>query len=187
MNRRQSATANPDRDTRAKRLRVREFRPVCWHLDESETEEAKASKEAAEAEQSQVLAFSLSASLAFSSLSLLPFSGQPLPSQTTASDLRAHDTEPLSIRQLPLVVAERLLIEITEQMKRFHADIRALELSLDHAPEIFHRIRVDVPIGILNGVINHGMLCSPRKARRKDFNESLNSAEPAWIFSLTCL
>src|ERR1700680_1265276 len=96
---RKSAAANADRNTRAERLRVRELRPVCWHPDASETEETQASKETAEAEQGQGLAFSLSAPLAFRSVSLLAFPGEPIPRQATASDLRAHDTEPLCVRQ----------------------------------------------------------------------------------------
>lgn len=154
---RQNASANTDRHTRAERLRVREFRSAGWHLDAHQAKEAEAHKETAEAEQVQGLAFSLSAPLAFGSLSLLPFSGQPIPRQATASNLRAHDTEPFSVRQFASVVAKRLLVKITEEVEWFHADVRALKLPLNHAPEIFHRIRVDVSISVLNRVVNHGV------------------------------
>src|SRR5947209_1051745 len=100
---RQNATANTDRDTRTQRFRIRELRSVRWHPDAGEAEEAEASKETAETEQVQGLAFSLSAPLAFCSLSLLAFSSQPFPRQTTASNPRAHDAEPLSVCQFALV------------------------------------------------------------------------------------
>jgi hypothetical protein len=74
------ATANTDRDTRAKGFGVRELRQACRHSYAGQTEEENcANKETAEAEQATSLAFSLSASLAFRSLSLLPFARKPDP------------------------------------------------------------------------------------------------------------
>jgi hypothetical protein len=180
---REDEAENTDRDTGAERLRVRELRPVCWHPDASEAEEAEASKEAAEKEQVQGLAFSLSAPLAFRSLSLLAFSGQPIPRQATASDLRAHDTEPFRVRQFASIITKRLFVKITEQVEWLYADVRALKLSLDHTPGIFHRVRVNVAIRILNRVVDHGVLI----VRRKPVVGFQCIAEPAWMFSLTCL
>jgi hypothetical protein len=48
-------------------------------------------------------------------------------------------------------------------MEWLYADVRALKLSLDHAPEIFHRVRVYITIGVLDGVVNHGVPVVRRK------------------------
>jgi hypothetical protein len=153
-----NATANTDRDTGAEGFRVRELRQVRWHPDASEAEEAEASKEPAETEQVRGLAFSPSAPLAFRSLSLLALSGEPIPSQTTASNPRTNDTEPLRVIQFALVVAKRLFVQISEQVERLNADVGAVKLSLDHTPEILHRVRVDVATDVLDSMIDDGML-----------------------------
>ena len=97
-----------------------------------------------EAEQAKSLAFSLSASLAFRSLPLLALSGKAIPRQATARNLRTHDGKPLRVVKLAPVVAERLLIQIPEQVERFHADVRAVQLSLNQTPKVLHRVRMDV-------------------------------------------
>src|SRR5258706_3931416 len=87
-------TTNPNRDTQSQRNGIRELRPSGWYSDACEAQE-KGVSEAAEKEQDQGLAFSLSAPLAFSSLSLLTLSGKPVPRQSPASNLRANESKPL--------------------------------------------------------------------------------------------
>ena len=149
---RRSETANTDRDTGAEGLRVRELRQAGWHTHANQTKEEKTAGKA-EAEQAKRLAFSLSASLAFRSLPLLAFPGESLPGETTARDLRAHDSEALGVRELAPVVSERLFIEVAEQVERFNADVCAMQLPLHKTPEILHRIRVDIASNVFDCVV----------------------------------
>ncbi len=41
------------------------------------------------------------------------------------------------------VVAEHLLVQIAEQMERFHADISAFQLALEQAPKVFESVGVN--------------------------------------------
>ena len=132
---------NPD--TRTQRNGVRELRPACWHSHASKPEKKKPASKAEE-EQAKGLAFSLSAPLAFRSLPLLALSGELVPSQTASSNLGAHNGEPIRISQLAPVVAKRLFVQIAKQVKRFHADVRAVQLTFHQTPEVLHRIRVNI-------------------------------------------
>jgi hypothetical protein len=153
---RQNATAIACTDSRTERFRVRELRQARRHSHARKAEEEnRTGKETKEAEQAKSLAFSLSASLAFRSLSLVLFVGEPIPSQTASSHLTAHDSEALPIRELASVVAEALLVKITEQVIGFHADVRALKLSLHQAPEVLHRVRMNIAVCVLYGVIHN--------------------------------
>jgi hypothetical protein len=153
---RQSATAIACTCPRAKRFRVPELRQARWHLDACEAEkENSASKETAEAEQAKSLAFSLSASLAFRSLSLVLFVGESIPCEAASGNLGAHNSETLRVRELASVVAKALLVEITEQVIGLNADIRSLKLPPHQAPEVLHRIRVNVAVCVLYSVIHN--------------------------------
>src|SRR5712692_9914647 len=107
---RHNATANTDRDTRTQGFGVRELRPTSRHTDASKADEEEGCKKA-EAEQGQGLAFSLSAPLAFRSLSLLALSGEAIPCQATARNLSAHDSKALCIGHLAPVVPKALLVK----------------------------------------------------------------------------
>src|ERR1700722_13671071 len=109
---RRNATTHKDSYSRTKRFGVRELRQIGWNTNASQSEEEKAAGKA-ETEQAKSLAFSLAASLAFRSLSLLTLSGEAIPSEATTRDLRAHNSEAFCISQLATVIAKRLLIEIS--------------------------------------------------------------------------
>src|SRR5579859_1150754 len=106
LNWRQDATANTDRDTESQGFGVRELRPACRYPDAHQAEEEKCDSEAAEKEQVQGLAFSLSAPLAFGSLSLLTFASKAIPRQSSARNLRAYKSESFGVRQLAPIVTE---------------------------------------------------------------------------------
>jgi hypothetical protein len=161
---RQSAPTIACTDPRAKRLRVRKLRQACGNPDARKAEEKnRTSEKTAEAEQVKSLAFSLSASLAFRSLSLVLFFGEPIPSQAASRHLRAHDSEALCVRELSSVVAERLLVKISEQVERLNADVGPLKLSLNETPEVFHRVRVNVAMRILDSMVNNRVPILGRK------------------------
>jgi hypothetical protein len=124
------ASTHPDRNTRTKRFRVRELRQAGRHSDAINAKEAQANKETAKAEQGQGLAFLLPASLAFRSFSLLAFSHRPIPSQTTASNLRTDYRKAISISKVAPVITKALLVEVTKQMKRLRTDVGAMQLPL---------------------------------------------------------
>jgi hypothetical protein len=154
----QNATAITCTGARTERLRVRELRQACGDSDARETKEKSGTnKETAEAEQAKILTFSLSASLAFGSLSLFAFSGESVTGEATASNLRTNYREAIRISKLAPVIAKALLIEVSEQVERLHADICAVKLPFHERPEVFHSIRVDVSLGVLDRVIYYLM------------------------------
>ena len=127
-----AATTNRDQGSQSIRHGVREFRPTCRVVSKSQTHEAEEiGGKAQEKSKVQGLAFSLPAPLAFRSLPLLALPGQPIPCQATASDLGTHVREALRIRELTCIVAERLFIQITKQVKRLYADVRAPSCSCE--------------------------------------------------------
>ena len=46
------------------------------------------------------------------------------------------------------VVAENLLVQISEQVEWFHADIGALQLALEQTPEVFESVGVNLPVNV---------------------------------------
>jgi hypothetical protein len=50
-------------------------------------------------------------------------------------------------------VAERLLIQIPEQMERFDADIRSVDGALQQRPEVLQAVRMDSPVDVLDSMV----------------------------------
>src|SRR5258708_4351309 len=81
------------------------------------------------------------------------------PSQTLADDLTNCQGKTVTvIHILPIVLPERLLIDITEQVKRLDADVGSMQAALEQTPEILHRVRVDIPIHVFDRVIDDSVL-----------------------------
>src|SRR5438477_1299250 len=74
--------------------------------------------------------------------------GKALVGKATADDLRQGHHEPPSIVHLTRVEAPRLLIEVTEQVERLHAHVRAFDRPLHKAPEVFEPVRVDAALRV---------------------------------------
>jgi hypothetical protein len=78
-----------------------------------------------------------------------------------AHALRKRDRESLAIIQLvsenvfAMVVTERLLIQVTEQVKRFHADVSTIQSALEQRPKIFESIYMNAAIHLFNRVIDN--------------------------------
>lgn len=81
------------------------------------------------------------------------FVGDPL-----ADDLADADVEAFGVRGFAVVVAKRLFIQIPEQVERFHADVCAVQATLQEAPEVFHSVGMDVSVDVFNGVVDDGVL-----------------------------
>ena len=62
------------------------------------------------------------------------------------------------VSQLPKVVAEHLLVQITEQMKGFHADIGTLQLALEQAPEVFKPVGMNLSVYVFLRMVNNLVL-----------------------------
>src|SRR5436309_3411367 len=54
-----------------------------------------------------------------------------------------------------LVKSKRLLVQVSEQMKRFNVYICSFNRSLEQAPKVFQTVRVNVPFRVALRVIDH--------------------------------
>ena len=43
-------------------------------------------------------------------------------------------------------------------MERLHADVRAVQAAFQEAPEVLHRVGVDVAVHVLDGMVDDGVL-----------------------------
>src|SRR5208282_4458415 len=76
------------------------------------------------------------------------FARQLFVGQSPACHLGQHAGKTITVIALALVVAERLFIQIAEQMEWLDADIRSLQSALQERPEIFNRIRMYVALNV---------------------------------------
>src|SRR5579885_165018 len=79
-------------------------------------------------------------------------------SEALASDLTNTGIEALSVTHLPIVVAERLFVDIAEQLERFDAHVGAVQSAFQQAPEVFHGVGVDFAVRVLDRVVDDGVL-----------------------------
>ena len=77
--------------------------------------------------------------------------------ETLAGDIGGQPLEPIRVleRLLAVIVAKHLLIEVTEKMERFHADIGSIYPPLQEAPEVLDSVGVDVSVDVGFGVVDH--------------------------------
>lgn len=57
--------------------------------------------------------------------------------------------------QFAIVVAIDLLIQISEEMERFDADICPFQTTLEQAPEVFESVSVNPPVNVFLSMVNH--------------------------------
>jgi hypothetical protein len=85
-------------------------------------------------------------------------------SQPLADDLAHREVEAISISQwlpvsvLPVVVAERLFVQIAKQVEGFNRYVGAMQTAFKEAPEVLHGVGVDVFVHILDGVVDNRVL-----------------------------
>ena len=141
-----NAPTNKNPHTRTVRFGVRELRQAYGHTNAREAQE-KRDSEAEETEPIQgLVTFScraLGASAAHASVFLI-LTCQAIPRQATPRNLPTHESKSLRVRELAPVIAERLLIQVPEQVKRLHGNVGAVQLPLNETPKILHRVRVNV-------------------------------------------
>src|SRR5437016_2201879 len=68
--------------------------------------------------------------------------------QAATFDLSHCLSEAVVIITVTLIVTKRLLVKIAEQMERLDADVGSMKGTLQEAPEILHRVRVDSTLDI---------------------------------------
>src|SRR5262245_5061890 len=78
--------------------------------------------------------------------------GHPAP-----DDGPQHVEEPLPVRRLPGVVAERLFVQIAEQVEGLDGNVRALDRPLEQGPEVLQPVGVDLPAHVGFRVVNHAV------------------------------
>lgn len=74
--------------------------------------------------------------------------------EATANDLAERQDEAASVRELPVIEAPRLFVEISEQMEGLDVHVRTLDRPLEQAPEVFEPVRVDPALRIRLGVVD---------------------------------
>src|ERR1017187_5773807 len=78
-------------------------------------------------------------------LFLLHLAGKLGICEALSSDLRNRQSEPLGIIHfLACVVPECLFVDVPKQVIWLHADIGPVQAALQEAPEVLHRVRVNV-------------------------------------------
>jgi hypothetical protein len=93
-----------------------------------------------------------------SSSSLLSLAREFFVRHAPSYDLLHDGGKALRVRGLTVVVPESLFVQVTEQVEGFHADVGALEAALQQRPEILHRVRVNVAVDILHGMVDNSVL-----------------------------
>src|SRR5712664_3594390 len=53
-----------------------------------------------------------------------------------------------------IVVAEHLLVEVSEQVERLDVDVCSLESALEKAPEVFQPVGVNLSVNVAFGMVN---------------------------------
>ena len=90
--------------------------------------------------------------------------GKFLVSNPASNNLFHDASKAFRIRKVPGVVAESLFVNVTEEMERLDADVGSMQATLQEAPEVLHRVGVDVSIDVLDCVVNEGVLIVGCKA-----------------------
>src|SRR2546428_875560 len=74
--------------------------------------------------------------------------------QAASSNPTNRFQESSAVIILPIIEPKHFFIKITEQMKRFDADVCSLKAAFQQAPKILQSVRVDVPLDVAFRVVN---------------------------------
>src|SRR6266567_4296974 len=96
---------------------------------------------------------------ACSCLCFARFPGQLVEGEALADDFPYSEAASVCIvHELAVIEAKHLLIEITEQVERFHRNVRALQAAFQKRPEVFHSVSVNFAVDVLHSMIDYLML-----------------------------
>lgn len=91
----------------------------------------------------------------------LDFPGELFVGQPTPYNVAHHEHEAVKIRHVPVIVAKRLLVKVAEQVERFDRHLGSFQTALQKTPEVLKAVRVDIPVDVLNRVVNHPPNATP--------------------------
>src|ERR1017187_4467328 len=92
-------------------------------------------------------------------LFLLHLAGKLGIREALPGDLGNRQSEPLGIVHfLARVVPECLFVNISKQVIWLHADVSPMQPTLQQAPEVLHRVRVDIAPYVFYGVVDNSVL-----------------------------
>jgi hypothetical protein len=90
---------------------------------------------------------------------LLPAPDQCFVSQTLGCELGENHLEPsVIVSVLPVVKAERLFVNVAEQVIGLDANVGAVDSTLQETPKVLHAVGVDILADVFNRVIDNLML-----------------------------
>jgi len=90
---------------------------------------------------------------------IFTLASQSLVGKPLAHDLRNRQFEAATIVHLfPVVVAESLFVDISEQVKRLYADVGAVQSALKQAPKVLDSVGVDVSADVFDSMIDDGVI-----------------------------
>jgi hypothetical protein len=89
---------------------------------------------------------------------------EPLVCKPLTDDLGKRQREPSAVIVVALVVTKRLFVKIPERMERLDAHVCAFQPALQERPEVLDAVRVDVPLNVAFGVVDHLMDIIDRQA-----------------------
>jgi hypothetical protein len=92
--------------------------------------------------------------------------GQLIEREPFSNDTGDGGAESLSISQFPIVKSERLLVQIAEQVKRLHRNVRAVDSALQERPEILQPVRGGPAGGVFSRVDLFGVAPCPSGSSR---------------------
>src|ERR1039457_5056503 len=78
--------------------------------------------------------------------------------QSFATDRTNQSGEPLRVVHVTVIESATLFSDIPEQVKGFHTDVGPVQGALQETPEVLHTIGMDVPIRVLDSVIDYRVL-----------------------------
>src|SRR5260370_35515376 len=107
------------------------------------------------------------------------FASQLLVSEATASDMRHYAMKTITImRQMPIVVAEYLLIQIAKHMERLNRNVRTFQSALGKAPEVFPSVFVNLPTNVAFRIVIRLVNKSPIQSQIQPQRIALHSPPP---------
>src|SRR2546428_7505464 len=75
--------------------------------------------------------------------------------QPFASNAAKRLNKSTTIILFALVKSKRLLVQISEQMKRLNVHIRSMQRAFEQRPEVFQPVSVNVALCVANGMVDH--------------------------------
>ncbi len=85
------------------------------------------------------------------------FPGQLSIRQTASNNLLHADGEAIHVIHFSVVKAERLFVNVAEQVKRFYRNVCTLQTALQKAPEVLKAVCVDITVHVSFGVVDELM------------------------------